>query len=138
MLTQSNTDSENNFPEENSDEPSSVISWRISVRRPHTWHPPTDLYETDEKYIVRIEIAGMNKEEFCVSIENNVLTVSGSRPDMNLKRSFHQMEIPFGDFRAKIELPSPVDSKEVSAEYRDGFLNIHLPKIMPTIIQIKE
>lgn len=123
---------------ENPEQPSGVITWRVSVRRPHTWHPPTDLYETEEKFIVRVEIAGMNKEEFCVSLENNILTISGVRPDMPLKRSFHQMEILFGDFKTSIELPSPVDADSVTAEYRDGFLNIQLPKIPPTIIQIKE
>lgn len=123
---------------DDSDPQSGVITWRVSVRRPHTWHPPTDLYETDEKFIIRVEIAGMNKEEFCVSLENNILTISGSRPDMHLRRSFHQMEILFGDFKTSVELPSPVDADQVTAEYRDGFLNIHLPKIQPTIIQIKE
>lgn len=120
------------------DQPSGVITWRVSVRRPHTWQPPTDLYETDEKFIIRVEIAGMNKEEFCVSLENNILTISGSRPDMPLRRSFHRMEIMFGDFKTAVELPSPVDADQVTAEYRDGFLNTHLPKIQPTIIQIKE
>ena len=137
---QNQTDNEpiNNYLDSNEEETPSVITWRLSVRRPHTWHPPTDLYETEDRYIIRVEIAGMNKEEFCVSLENNILIISGARPDMNLKRSFHQMEIPFGDFKTSIELPSPVDAEKVSAEYRDGFLNIHLPKILPIIIQIKE
>jgi HSP20 family protein len=138
MFSQPETNQDENNLEENSNEPSSVISWRLTVRRPHTFHPSTDLYETEDKYIVRIEIAGMNKEEFCVSLDNNILTVSGNRPDMNLKRSFHQIEIPFGDFKTNIELPSVVDPDNVTAEYRDGFLNIHLPKVLPTIIQIKE
>jgi HSP20 family protein len=138
MLNKSEANQNEEYMDENTDEPSSIISWRISVRRPHTWHPSTDLYETDDKYIVRVEIAGMNKEEFCVSIENNILVISGNRPDMKLNRSFHQMEIPFGDFKTSIELPSPVDPDKITAEYRDGFLNIHLPKILPTIIQIKE
>ena len=120
------------------EQPSGVITWRVSVRRPHTWHPPTDLYETEDKFIIRVELAGMNKEEFCVSLDNNILTISGVRPDMPLRRSFHQMEILFGDFKTAVELPSPVDPDRVTAEYRDGFLNIHLPKIHPTIIQIKE
>lgn len=138
MQNQTDTDPVENYVESNTEDGNSVITWRLTVRRPHTWHPPTDLYETDDRFIIRVEIAGMNKEEFCVSLENNILTISGARPDMNLKRSFHQMEIPFGDFKTSIELPSPVDSDKVNAEYRDGFLNIHLPKVLPTIIQIKE
>lgn len=137
-MDQDNNQFNANTTGEDSDSQSGVISWRVSVRRPHTWHPPTDLYELDEKFIIRVEIAGMNKEEFCVSLENNILTISGNRPDMPLRRSFHQMEILFGDFKTSIELPSPVDADQVSAEYRDGFLNIHLPKIQPTLIRIKE
>lgn len=137
-MDQDNNQFNANTTGEDSDSQSGVISWRVSVRRPHTWHPPTDLYELDEKFIIRVEIAGMNKEEFCVSLENNILTISGNRPDMPLRRSFHQMEILFGDFKTSIELPSPVDADQVSAEYRDGFLNIHLPKIQPTLIKIKE
>jgi HSP20 family protein len=137
-MDQENNQFNMNTTGEDSDSQSGVISWRVSVRRPHTWHPPTDLYELDEKFIIRVEIAGMNKEEFCVSLENNILTISGNRPDMPLRRSFHQMEILFGDFKTSIELPSPVDADQVSAEYRDGFLNIHLPKIQPTLIKIKE
>jgi len=123
---------------EDDSNPSGIISWRVTVRRPHTWRPPTDLYETEDRFIIRIEIAGMNKEEFCVSLEANTLTISGTRPDMQLRRSFHQVEIPFGDFKTSIELSTPIDADKVTAEYRDGFLNIHLPKTQPTIIQIKE
>ena len=118
--------------------PSGIISWRLTVRKPHTWRPPTDLYETEDRYIIRVEIAGMNKEEFCVSLDGNTLTISGSRPDMQLRRSFHQVEIPFGDFKTSVEFSTPIDSDKVTAEYRDGFLNVHLPKTQPTIIQIKE
>lgn len=138
MNQESNLFQPNETASDNEEQPSGVITWRVSVRRPHTWHPPTDLYETDDKFIIRVEIAGMNKEEFCVSLDNNILTISGVRPDMPLRRSFHQMEILFGDFKTAAELPSPVDPDRVTAEYRDGFLNIHLPKIHPTIIQIKE
>lgn len=115
-----------------------VIAWRLSVRRPHMWRPPTDLYETEDQFIVRVEIAGMSKEEFDVSLESNTLIISGVRPDMNKKRSFHQMEIPFGDFLTSVELPAPVNATGVNAEYRDGFLNIYLPKLAPKIIQVQE
>lgn len=105
---------------------------------PHTWHPPTDLYETEDAFIVRIEVAGMNKEEFCVSLDDNRLDVSGSRPDIALNRAYHQIEIPFGNFRSTITLPSPVDGTGVTAEYHDGFLLVTLPKAIPTIIKIIE
>lgn len=104
----------------------------------HTWHPPTDLYETDLNYIVRVEVAGMDKEEFCVSLENERLDVSGSRPDIDLNRGYHQIEIPYGNFHTSVLLPSPVEGSLVKAEYHDGFLLVTLPKVIPTIIVIKE
>ena len=106
--------------------------------RPHTWHPPTDLFETDADFLVRVEVAGMNSEEFFVNLENNRLEISGSRPDMPVNRAYHQMEIPYGNFRTVITIPSPVSSDAVEAEYHDGFLLITLPKLVPSIIDIKE
>ena len=61
-----------------------IVNWKHS-NHPHTWHPPTDLYETEEHYIVRVEVAGMNKEEFCVNLEEDRLDISGSRPDLAVK-----------------------------------------------------
>jgi HSP20 family protein len=114
-----------------------ILNLRHS-NHPHTWHPPTDLYETEEHYIVRVEVAGMNKEEFCVNLEEDRLDISGSRPDLQLNRAYHQMEIPYGNFRSTIKLPSAVDGSQVTAEYHDGFLIVTLPKAFPTIIEIKE
>ena len=105
---------------------------------PHIWRPPTDLYETEQAYIVRIEVAGMNKEEFCINLDDNRLDISGIRPDMPLNRAYHQLEIPFGSFRSIVKLPAPINSSQVSAEYHDGFLIISLPKIIPVIIKIQE
>jgi HSP20 family protein len=127
--------------EKNRDSQGSTLEGRMSwnyVNHPHNWHPPTDLYETDHAFIVRMEVAGMNKEEFCVSLEDNLLDISGSRPDLNLSRAYHRMEIPYGNFRSTIKLPSAVDGSQVSAEYHDGFLLVTLPKVTPTIIEIKE
>ena len=114
-----------------------TVNWR-KTNHPHTWHPPTDLYETEEHYIVRVEVAGMNKEEFCVNLEEDKLDISGSRPDLQLNRVYHQMEIPYGNFSSTIKLPSAVDGSHVSAEYHNGFLLVTLPKTFPTIIEIKE
>jgi len=54
------------------------ITWHV---RASTWTPPTDIYETEENFLVRVEIAGMRDEDFEVAIENNILLISGFRPD---------------------------------------------------------
>jgi HSP20 family protein len=102
-----------------------AVSWQV---RSKVWSPPTDEYETDDSYIVRMEIAGMQEDDFEVSIENDVLFISGARPDQPGRRAFHQMEIRFGKFSSAIGIPGPVDVEHASAEYKDGFLTIKLPK----------
>ncbi|GAB4547010.1 MAG: hypothetical protein Fur002_22620 [Anaerolineales bacterium] len=102
------------------------VSWQV---RSSIWSPPTDEYETEDAYIVRVEIAGMREEDFEVAIENHTLYISGNRPDHAGRRAYHQMEIRFGKFSTAIPLPGLVDVETSRAEYRDGFLTVTLPKV---------
>jgi HSP20 family protein len=102
-----------------------AVSWQV---RSNIWSPPTDQYETEEAYIVRVEIAGMREDGFEVSIENNTLLISGSRLDIPERRAYQQMEIRFGKFATAISLPGPVNIDLTHAEYKDGFLVVVLPK----------
>lgn len=110
-------------------------NWRLSSR-PHAWSPPTDLYETEESVVVLVEIAGMEENDFSITIEKNILIISGVRPDTTERRAFYQMEIPFGEFSTHIEIPTAIDVEKVEAVYQDGFLKITLPKATPTSIKI--
>ncbi len=102
-----------------------AVSWQV---RSHVWSPPTDVYETEDAYIVRMEIAGMREEDFEVVIENHMLHISGVRPDSAKRRAYHQMEIRFGKFAASTPLPGSVNVERSHAEYKDGFLTVTLPK----------
>lgn len=101
------------------------VSWQV---RSNIWNPPTDQYEIEDAYVVRMEIAGMREEEFDISLENNFLLISGSRLDLPERRAYQQMEIRFGKFASAISLPGPVNVDHTLAEYKDGFLVIVLPK----------
>lgn len=114
-----------------------IVNWRISSH-PHIWRPPTDVYEREESLIVRVEIAGMNEDDFSISLDQNILGIRGIRQDNNERRSYHQMEINFGEFLTVIELLVPIDPEQVYAEYQNGFLWVYLPKAQPKIIKIKE
>ena len=83
------------------------IHWRIAMR-PHLWRPPTDMYETEEAIVIRVEIAGMREQDFNVALEDRTLTIRGIRSDTSERRAFHQMEIPFGEFSTEVELPAPI------------------------------
>ena len=104
------------------------VGWQIRAHS-HVWSPPTDVYETEEKYVVRVEIAGLRDQDFSVTLDNNYLVISGARPDLLERRAYHQMEIRFGEFSTVVAIPSPVDPEKTTAEYSDGFLVVILPKI---------
>lgn len=111
--------------------------WRVSGNQ-LAWRPPTDVYVTDDAVFVRVEIAGMRESEFVISLENQTLSIRGTRPDQPERRAYHQMEIRFGEFRTDIELHWPVETDRIDAEYRDGFLRLVLPKAKPYNVEIQE
>ena len=111
-----------------------AVSWQV---RSTIWSPPTDEYEADETYVIRVEIAGMREEDFEVAIENQSLHISGVRPDFLERRAYHQMEIRFGKFATAISLPGPVNVEHSRAEYKDGFLTVVLPKARPNQIKVE-
>lgn len=102
-----------------------TVSWHV---RSSIWSPPTDVYETEENYVIKLEIAGMRDEDFDVAFEENILMISGFRSDLNERRAYHQMEIRFGRFELAVEIPVTVNMEKATAEYKDGFLTIMLPK----------
>jgi HSP20 family protein len=97
--------------------------------RARNWRPPTDVYETDDAIIVKIEIAGMNPEDFSISYVDRVLTVRGVRQDVDAKLSYHCLEIPYGEFGSEVVLPGTYDEDAIDAKYENGFLRIVLPKL---------
>ncbi|MGQ9628015.1 MAG: Hsp20/alpha crystallin family protein [Anaerolineae bacterium] len=100
----------------------------LPMRESHLWRPPTDVYETDSYVIVKVEIAGMAEDDFNISLSNRTLTVSGFRRDPADKLAYQQMEIAYGEFRTQVYLPWPIDEDNVEAIYKDGFLQVALPK----------
>lgn len=110
-----------------------AITWQVQVRS-SAWSPPTDVYETERDYIVRVEIAGMSGADFEVNFEDGYLVIAGARPDIQERRAYHQMEIRFGRFSVALGLPGPVNVDESRAEYLDGFVTVTLPKLKPTFI----
>ncbi|MDI6769308.1 MAG: Hsp20/alpha crystallin family protein [Anaerolineales bacterium] len=112
-----------------------AIGWQVNLRS-YSWSPPTDVYETETCFVVRVEVAGMRQSEFSINVEGNYLVISGARTDLSERRAYHQMEIRFGEFSTAIELPSGVNVDRADAEYEDGFLSVVLPKIKPAEIKI--
>ncbi len=107
-----------------------VFDKDISVNSPTPWQPPTDVYETPNEIIVKMSISGTKTEDIEVAFSGEVLTVSGVRNDTSshTKTCFYQVEIPYGYFERSIPIPKPIDVGAIQATYKDGFLQIVLPK----------
>jgi HSP20 family protein len=94
------------------------------------WAPPLDVFEDESKVTVQVEMAGMKKEDFDISLQEDTLTISGERKPESEKRegeSFRSERF-FGSFSRSVTLPSLVKVDEVKAAYEDGVLTITLPK----------
>ena len=105
-----------------------TMGWQVGMRS-YAWSPPTDVYQTETNFVVRVEIAGMREADLSITIHQDCLVISGRRTEAVERRAYQQMEIRFGDFNTAVELPSGVNIDQAEAEYEDGFLTIVLPKI---------
>ena len=115
----------------------------LPLRHFRIWRPPTDVYETDDRVVVRVEIAGMEKGEFAISISDRSLSISGVRHDPSAESeastlSYQQMEIRYGEFKTEVYLPWAIAENEIEATYDDGFLRVVLPKARAQKIPVVE
>lgn len=116
---------------------SSIVNWHPAPLS-SIWRPPTDVYETEDKIVVRVEIAGMQSDDLLVNFDQGTLTIKGSRAEVPERRAFHQMEIHFGEFLTEVDIPIPIDLTKIEAAYQDGFLRVTLPKAVPKHIAINQ
>ncbi|HEX5761274.1 MAG TPA: Hsp20/alpha crystallin family protein [Thermoanaerobaculia bacterium] len=95
-----------------------------------SWAPPVDVFETEEAYVVKAELPGMSREDLDITLENNVLRVSGERKfDRDEKKeNYHRIERSYGAFSRAFALPSQVDGERVEATFQDGVLTVTVPK----------
>ena len=98
---------------------------------PRVWGPSIDIYETEKEIVVLVELAGINQDQINVMAERANLVIRGERKDISSHehKAYHQMEINIGHFRRGVVLPAPVDPEQARASYKDGLLEIVLPKI---------
>jgi len=113
------------------------VRW-LNVSKRKAWRPPTDVYETDDSVIVKVEVAGMSEENFAISLSNRTLSVSGVRHDPEEKLAYQQLEIPYGHFQTEVFLPYSVVYDEIGAKYENGFLTVVLPKVKKRRIEVVE
>ncbi len=105
-----------------------------SVSRPEwpegAWTPSVDVAETKDDVVIKAEIPGMKKEDVKISIQDNVLTLKGEKKQEKEEKdaNFHRIERSYGAFCRSFTLPTSVKTDKIKATYKDGVLNITLPK----------
>ena len=107
-----------------------------------TWAPVVDIFEMGDDLVIRAEVAGLEKDDVEISVENNTLTLRGERnrePQLEEKDAY-RLERSFGIFTRSFILPKTVDSTRISASYKNGVLELKIPKVaqvLPRKIEIK-
>jgi HSP20 family protein len=89
------------------------------------WTPPSDIYETESGYLIAMDLPGIDREALQIDIDENRLIVKGTR---EIAESKHRTERPRGKFLRTFSVPVSVDQAKIGAEYKDGVLQIRLPR----------
>jgi HSP20 family protein len=105
------------------------------------WLPAVDVSETDGDYQIKAEIPDVKKEDVKVTVEDGVLTIQGERKQEKEEKGkkYHRVERSYGRFVRSFTLPDLVDEGKVKAEFKDGVLNLQLPKsekVKPKAIEV--
>ena len=95
-----------------------------------SWLPVVDMFDDDDKIVIKAELPGMDKKDISVDIENRVLTLSGERNyDNEVKEdNYYRRERAYGRFKRAFNLPADVDSDQIKADFKDGVLKVEIPK----------
>ena len=94
------------------------------------WAPAVDIHETDKEYLIKADLPEVKKEDVKVELVDGVLTLQGERKleKEEKGKKFHKIERAYGKFVRLFAVPTEVDPTKVLAEFKDGVLNVRLPK----------
>ncbi len=106
------------------------------------WTPSVDISETEGEYQIKAEIPDVKKDDVKITLEDGVLTIQGQRKQEKEDKGtkYHRIERSYGSFARTFSLPDVIEVEKVKAEFKDGVLNLHLPKsekAKPKAIEVK-
>jgi HSP20 family protein len=106
------------------------------------WSPAVDIQETDNEFILKADLPDVKKDDVKVELDGDILTIEGERTKEKEEKGkrFHKVERAYGKFVRHFTLPTEVDGPNVKAEFKDGVLNVRLPKAAnakPKAIDVK-
>jgi HSP20 family protein len=94
------------------------------------WNPAVDLYEKEDSFVIKAELAGVDKDNISIDLKDGVLTLSGERSNDSEAEEddYYRRERTYGKFRRAFSLPADVDADKIKADFKDGVLKITVPK----------
>ena len=93
------------------------------------WNPAVDVLEEQDKILVKVEVPGVDEKDLRVTFEDGLLTIGGERQfERKDDRNYHRIERAYGSFTRSFTLPRSVDATQIAANYRNGVLEIEIPK----------
>jgi HSP20 family protein len=106
------------------------------------WSPAVDIQETDTEYLIKADLPDVKKDDVKVELLDGAVTIQGERQQEKEEKGkrFHKIEREYGKFLRRFALPTEVDASKVQAEFKNGVLNVHLPKsatAKPKAIDVK-
>ena len=108
------------------------FSWRLDESEANmgTWTPTTDMMETDNEYVIEVDLPGLTKKDIQINAHDNVLTIEGERKKESKeeKPGYLRNERYFGTFKRSIMLPASIMDEKIKATFKDGVLKINVPK----------
>ena len=104
--------------------------WNLEPIQSTKWNPAVDVKETDSSFLISADIPGLTKKDINIEVSDDVLSITGERTEDKIEDSdrYHYRERSRGTFTRSFNLPESVDEKKISANFKDGILNIELPK----------
>jgi HSP20 family protein len=94
------------------------------------WNPKVDVFEEDDRIVMKAELPGVEKDKIAIDVDGRILTLKGERnSDTEVKEeNYYRRERTFGKFQRSFTLPLETDSEKIKAEYKDGVLQLNIPK----------
>ena len=118
-------------------------TWRRLPAEQMAWAPNIDVFEKDDKFVIKAEIPGMKEDDIHVSVEGDILTIRGEKKtETEVKEEdYYHCERSYGSFLRSVALPSTVDASKIDADYEDGVLEVTLSKkseVKPKKVAVKK
>ncbi|MDX1410938.1 MAG: Hsp20/alpha crystallin family protein [Nitrospirales bacterium] len=106
------------------------------------WAPLVDITEDEKEYTIKAELPDVKKDEVRISVQNDVLSITGERKyeKEEKNKKYHRVERAYGSFSRSFTVPDDADADRVSAEFKEGLLQVHLPKsekVKPKTVEVK-